>query len=449
MKRSQSYIDDIDDDGGGDSIDKCTDHEPASKKPKQQQQQDAYTVADAQTQVMECDDLLCLIMTVRDIYTHCMLSLCSLIIFVLFFVQFMSADSKIRRLPLVNKAWNRACQSQASWHSIRPWGYPSRLVTGVVDNLTLCKLMPRLSHLAVLWCETKLSDSFLSSMLEVCGPRLLELKWESTDGQLLTVVKSAPNLRSIYVDYRTSAHAVATALCFLRQLRCIHAGSINMLYGLYEIGSSCPFLETYIGLVDDQLLASLSSCGNLTNVDMYSHKTDVTAALVGFITRVGHNLRSVDFPLCDGSVVLPLVARLCRNLTKICGTHVCQVTDALIEDVLSSCGSTLKEVDLMKGCTDTSLVSVATHCPHITNLSLRFKNTITDDGVAALIASCPHLHQLDIGWTKLGGATLSAMAKHSALRYVFVSRRWTDQEEDDVVARRIELGLRNISIEYV
>jgi hypothetical protein len=83
MKRSQSDIDD-DDDGGGDSIDKCTDHEPAPKKPKHQHRQDASTVADAQTQVMECDDLVCLIMTVRDMCGHCILSICSLVVFILF-----------------------------------------------------------------------------------------------------------------------------------------------------------------------------------------------------------------------------------------------------------------------------------------------------------------------------------------------------------------------------
>jgi hypothetical protein len=52
--------------------DECTDHEPAPKKPKQHQAPISAPddVVCAQTQVTECDDLVCLIMSVRGRISH-------------------------------------------------------------------------------------------------------------------------------------------------------------------------------------------------------------------------------------------------------------------------------------------------------------------------------------------------------------------------------------------
>jgi hypothetical protein len=74
MERPKRSRSDYDDDGGGDDeegneMGECAyDHEPTSKKPKRQHQQtaplSASSTSAAQIQVLECDDLVCVIMTV-------------------------------------------------------------------------------------------------------------------------------------------------------------------------------------------------------------------------------------------------------------------------------------------------------------------------------------------------------------------------------------------------
>jgi hypothetical protein len=361
-------------------------------------------------------------------------------------MQFVDAHSKVQQLPLVNKAWNRACHSPASWHSIRMIDWPRRPLTKSFRNSALKRLLPRLSRLEVLWCEdTTLYDFVLSSMINVCGPRLRELSLECTGDQLLTIAMGAPNLRSIKLDHPNSAQIMDAALGFCRQLRSIRVNDIPSEIGLYRIGTCCPFLERYYGHVDEKLMASLSSCAHLTDLDLYSGPADMTNGMATLLKSVGGSLRFIDFPCCDGSVVFPLIARHCKKLAKIRILHVSLVTDALVEEVLSNCGPTLEDIDLKAGCTDASLASAASHCPNLVTLDLTFNKSVTDAGLAVLAASCPNLRQLDLTCTNLSDASLLSLAEHSALRHVTVTDWMTTAGLKAVHARRAELGLRAIT----
>jgi hypothetical protein len=364
----------------------------------------------------------------------------------------MDANSKVEKLPLLSKTWNRACQSPASWRSIFVFTTrgPSHIIENIYDNNNaLMRLLPRLSRLEVLWCEgTHLTDSVLFPILEVCGPRLRALCIEFTDDQLLAVAVGAPNLRSIYIRlamHGVSAHGLTAALPFLRQLRSIHVASSSLICALYAIDSYCPFLETYRGPVDEQLLTILSSCEHLTELNVFSdvsNKQKFTSTTASFLASAGNNLRSIELPRCDGSVVLPLVARYCKKLCQMFISRLSGVNDALVEEVLSSCGSTLVCMNLTRECTDASLVSVGSHCPNLTALDLFGNENITDDGVIAMAASCPHLQRLGLKWCNLSGVSLSALAEHPALRVVGVSD-WASKQDIGVVrARRAERGLQ-------
>jgi hypothetical protein len=361
----------------------------------------------------------------------------------------MGADSKVRTLPLVNKTWNRACQSPASWHSIRVSGCPRQIV-GMsscknTNNKTIVRLAPRLSRIEVLWYErTQLSDSALSLLLGVCGTRLRELSINCTDRQFLAAVMSAPSLQFVHVQQYVSALGLAAALPFLRKLKSIRADSIYLVRALHDINSRCPFLETYHGVFDEQLATSLSQCEHLTDLNLFNDDTDMTTTMTGLLASVGRNLRSIDFPKCEGSVVLPLVAKHCEKLQKLFIALVSNVTDALMEEVLCHCGSTLVYVRLLEDCTDASLVNVASHCPNLTVLNLNFNKNITDAGMAALAASCTNLRQVGIRWTDLSHVSLLALVEHPLLRYVAVSGLETEQQLKDAHTRRAELGLRPI-----
>jgi hypothetical protein len=378
----------------------------------------------------------------------------------------MSVDSKVRQLPLVNKAWNRACQSPASWHSIRTSYLLDILIDGVASNSdVIMRLLPRLSRLEVLWCcGQTLRDAALSSVLEVCGPRLRELWMELTDVQLLRVAMAAPSLRFVYICDVSSAHGLASALPFLRQLRRIEMYNAQAAGVLYDISSSCPLLETYQGFVDEQLLTALAACEHLTELDVFcDYRVALTDAMAGFLKSVGHNLLSLDVPNCDGAVVLPLIAQYCKKLQTLSVSQAAPVTDVLMEELLAGCGSTLVRMSMESGCTDASFVSIATHCPNITDLRLDSNTHMTEHGVAALTTSCPNLGRLAIGLTYLSGLSLLRLAEHPALRYLHSYSDWAMDEDvavpqvriahmatkEDVAvvhARRAHLGLRPLTI---
>jgi hypothetical protein len=362
----------------------------------------------------------------------------------------MDADSKVRQLPLVNKTWNRACQSPASWRGIRVFtAWPRNFVSGICNNITLIQLAPRLSRLELLWCVgSGLMDCIFSSVIEMCGPRLRTLHIDLTDDRLLTVATSAPNLRFVSIHRPVSAHGLATALPFLRQLRGIHIEDSSLVCALYDIGSCCPFLQTYRGYVDGQMLTCLSVCGHLTELDVCVHngRIDLTTAMAGLLESTGRNLLSIDFPYCDGSVVLPFVAQHCKKLTTLFTTHFSIVNDDLMEEVLSNCGSTLMYIAVNELCTDASLRSIAAHCPNLVTLDLIFNTNVTDDGVAAIAASCCNLRQISLRWTNVTGVSLMCLVEHPALRVVIVSDWATEQYLDAAHARRAMLGFRAVTI---
>jgi hypothetical protein len=375
-------------------------------------------------------------------------------------------DSKIRQLPLVSKAWNRACQSPASWHSIRTRGWLkvvnvtrfgwSKLINEETRNdVTMRRLMPRLSCLEVLHYEgTALCDNVLSLVIQACGHRLRELDMNCTNNQLMIVATGAPNLQSIHSHcwLYMSISGLAAALPFLRQLRSMRMHSASLTLGLHDIGTCCPFLETYDGSVDEPLLMSLSSCMHLTNLDMHTID-DMTNALTVLLPSVGHNLRFVKLPPCDGSVVFPLVARHCRKLEKLIVKFVCDVTDALAEEVLSRCGPTLACVKMQKTffdkepLTDAFLVSVAAHCPNLADLDLNYNSHITDAGVIALAASCPNLRRLGLRQTDISVAAVLTLAEQPALIHITVDDRKATRIQQRAHLRRVELGLRPLVID--
>jgi hypothetical protein len=357
----------------------------------------------------------------------------------------MDTDVKIQQLPLVNKAWNRACQNPASWRGIH---VPSTRIFDAIDNNnTLIRLMPRLSRLEVLCsADTGLLDSVLSSVLEVCGPRLRKLCMDCTDRQLMNVAVGAPNLRSLDLMHTTRIYAsgLALALPFLRQLRSIRLYTLYSVFALYEIDAYCPLLETYHGPVNNKLLAALASCEHLS--EMYAlggqRHNKTTSAMADLLTSMGRNLRSIYFPYCNAPVVLPLVAQHCKKITKLDLRRLWYVTDALMEEVLSHCGPTLKDIALPTRCTDASLASVASYCPGLTALDLAGNRNITDDGVVALTASCANLRELDLRCTKLRYATIVAVVGHPALRRVAVSDWVTSEQMKEMHVRRSKLKLR-------
>jgi hypothetical protein len=420
---------------------------------------DSEPASTAQTQVLECDDLMCCIMTVWPTCSSSSSSFCQprgCILYFLFCficIQFVDMESKVRQLPLVNRTWNRACQSPASWHSICVSRWQIRL-TAIVDyNNAISHLAPRLSRLEVVWrTDMTLSDDVFTSMISVCGPRLRTLRMKFTDDQLMAAALGAPRLQCIHVQTVVSAHGLASALPFLRQLKAIHVAAPSLMRELYDINSCCPFLETYCGYVDERVLAILSSCATLTELngsgrhdddgDLFHICThDVTNAMAGFLASVGSNLISIDFPHCDGTVVLPLVAQHCKKIMKLYMYRVSRITDALMEEVVCNCGSTLEEIDLRMECTDASLVSVAAHCPNITTVCLSYNSNVTNDGLAVLTASCPRLRCLYLNSTDLLDDSLLALAEIPSVRHVEVSVLVTAHGIKTAHARRAELGL--------
>jgi hypothetical protein len=318
--------------------------------------------------------------------------------------------------------------------------------TTLGDN-ALCQLAPRLSRLEVLWCEdVKFHDSTLSLVIDSCGPRLRALSTECIGSQIVDTAMHTPNLRSVQIERGDSVQNMIDALCFWRQLRSIRMSCDFLIGGLHDVGSCCPLLESYYGFVDEQVLASLSSCVHLTDLDVFSGKIDVTLDMVGLLTSIGGNLVSFGVPDCDGSVVLPLVATHCKKIAKLNFLYAIDVTDALVEEVLSARGTTVVDMNLKPGCTNLSLLSVATHCPNLTALDLSFNKDVTDDGVIDLAMSCSALRQLKLGQTNTGDASLVHLVDHPALRHIVVSKWVSDKQLDAVHARRTEMGLRAVTI---
>jgi hypothetical protein len=444
MKRGRADVDGEDEeemDSNCNSTDNDAGHEPAWKKQKQQPRQPDTLSVNAQTQVLECDDLVCCIMTVCNVCISFDIYVCTMHTHCLFiFTQYMDAGSKVRQLPLVCNTWNRACHNPVSWHSIRV-DESRDIVDGVRDFKAVEQLMPRLSRVEVLWCQYESSyHGIFEMMITLYSPRLRDLNMHCIDDdKLLTIVMSATNLHSIHLHHMVSAPGVANALCFLRQLKHINVRSPQLLPGLYDIGSTCPLLETYTGHIDAHIITSLASCQHLTKLDVFRGIPGLTNALSGLLRTVGHNLQWVEFPYCDGSDVLPLIGQHCGKIQRLGIPYMYKVTDGLMDEALSGCGSTLRDLYLTPECTDATLISVAAHCPNLIHFDTTINDHFTDSGMAVFIASCPNLRHLNL--------CMRAVACHPALQRVSGFIWASDKKLNSIHTERAELGLRPVILE--
>ena len=141
---------------------------------------------------------------------------------------------------------------------------------------------------------------------------------------------------------------------------------------------------TYIFLVDEDFILYSQIASNCPNLTEISGRSIDTHGLIAFgASGIHSELRHIYFKLfksttntaIDNDHTIEIFARGCPNLTNFCisaDEHRVSVTDA-------------------------SVLSLTTYCPHITHLSLRGWNNITDTSLLYL-STLSSLLELDISY---------------------------------------------------
>lgn len=142
--------------------------------------------------------------------------------------------------------------------------------------------------------------------------------------------------------------------------------------------------------------------------------------------------------LCDAD--LALVARSCTHLQ----TLILPLPKS--RDLVSLNFSEEYEYDAI---TDFGISAMASGCPGLQHVSLRWQHSIGDDGVSALAKFCTSLMCLDLcGCTKVSDAGLQAVAETSCLHSLFLKgcKRITDVGLAFLASGRACLSMRKLDL---